>query len=178
MINLPGELKNAYRVKLTVTTMGDTLFGILEKYGEEAEALWTEGKIIIEDAVTGNRYAFPFKDCQIVPQPLTICGEHDPETNYPITAEYDRYVNDAFKKAIETHVAAGEGVRKGKLCSVPVADGHAYYEITRVNKKTCRVEWRGFGLDRYVDRRWGYQSTVPLEDADMYLCQWLERKIS
>ena len=36
----------------------------------------------------------------------------------------------------------GRGVVKGKIFGIGVADGDAYYEITKVNKKTVRIQWR------------------------------------
>ena len=36
--------------------------------------------------------------------------------------------------------------------------------VAKVNRKTCKVEWQGFRLDRWVDRWLGYGRTVPISD--------------
>ena len=36
--------------------------------------------------------------------------------------------------------------------------------VAKVNRKTCKVEWWGFCLDRWGDRWLGYGRTVPISD--------------
>lgn len=172
---LPDEIKNAYQVKLVHKMSPDQVkFGVLQFYDESADELWERDRVLVlEDAVTGALYEFKYDNWDITLMQMTF-DKQDPDTLMSIDTEYDRHLNDAYKAAIKRHNKAGNGVQKGKLCTLPVADGMAFYEIIKVNKKTCRVEWRGFSAGRYCDRRWGYGSTVPIEDANMYLsrCAW------
>jgi len=82
--------------------------------------------------------------------------------------ELGRYMHDAFEQAKKDAEAAGEfGV--GSLFAIGVADGQAWYVVTKVNKKTCDVEWRGFGADRYTDHFFGWgRKKVPIEDVKPY----------
>jgi hypothetical protein len=167
-----NEIPDLYRIKIwREGNPKDVRFGIVERYDEDAKNYWKEKKLLVADAITGHLFLVQHDDPELVieDQPLKW-GKSDPETRMSIDTEYDRLINDAYKEACEKHKAAGKGVKAGKLCSVGVADGCAMYVITKVNKKTCKVEWRAFGGgDNYVDRRWGYESTVPLDDAQMYI---------
>jgi hypothetical protein len=46
---------------------------------------------------------------------------------------------------------------------VPVGDGYAFYLVTKVNPRTCDVEWRGFSPDRWTDQVLGYGGRFPRE---------------
>lgn len=70
--------------------------------------------------------------------------------------EYDKHVEAEYWKAQDVSDKL-RGFAKGKLFSVGVADGSATYIITKVNKNTCDVEWRGYGNgDRYTDHYFGW----------------------
>jgi len=57
-----------------------------------------------------------------------------------------------FDKAMKESDRLPDGVHEGKILSIQVADGYAYYEITRVNKKSVRVTWRkDLSSDGYKD---------------------------
>jgi hypothetical protein len=46
-----------------------------------------------------------------------------------------------------------KGLQIGKIFSVGVADGYAYYEIVKINKRTVQLRWRkDLCLDEYMDR--------------------------
>jgi hypothetical protein len=47
-----------------------------------------------------------------------------------------------FKEQTAASDALPEGLQVGKIFSTQVADGYAYYEIVRINKKTVRLKWR------------------------------------
>ncbi len=76
--------------------------------------------------------------------------------------EYHQFVHNAHKAADKLSRGLPEGILVGKLFSVGVADGSAYYVVTKVGKTTAKVEWRGFCLDRYMDQVLCAGSTVPL----------------
>ena len=145
-------------------------FAKVENYDSDAKKHWAEGNILCADAVTGVQFLVPNRvDLMIEDQPMDWHTQ-DPKTGMDSGTEYDRYINEAYKKALKAHKAAGEGVKKGKLVSIGVADGSASYVIVKVNKKTVKIEWRAFaGGDDYVDRRWGYVSTIPKDEVQMYL---------
>ena len=48
--------------------------------------------------------------------------------------------------------------------SRPVADGMAWYQVTKVTSKTATVQWcDGICLDNYQDGMLGYGGTVPVD---------------
>jgi len=115
---------------------------------------------------------FCYDHFEVTKMPFSSYENIDPVTGMPTDTEYDRFINDAYGKALKAHMAAGEGVKKEKMCHVPVGDGYAVYVITKVNPKgtRCTLEWRGFGgADNYVDARWGYKITVPVAQANIYM---------
>ena len=79
-------------------------------------------------------------------------------------------VREAFKKAQEIDAALPDGVHVGSLFSIGVADGAAWYVVTKVSKKTCEVEWRGFGGgDRYTDHHFRWGGKFPVADVARYV---------
>jgi hypothetical protein len=60
-------------------------------------------------------------------------------------------IEEAYSSAREFSNSLPDGVHVGKLFALPVGDGHAFYVVTKVNKKTVDIEWRGFSSDRWTD---------------------------
>lgn len=139
----------------------DIRFGEVQKYGSESEKLWAEGKVVIEDPVTGQETLTLLVDIGYEEMPYRW-DKQDSETWLPIDTEYDRYINDAFKEHIRKSDKAGKGIVKDKLFTVPVADGSAYYVVTKVNKKSAHIEWRGFCPDQWHDGTLGWGGSFPL----------------
>lgn len=84
--------------------------------------------------------------------------------------EYNQYIDAEFEKAQKISDSLPPGVQKGALFSIGVADGMAWYVVTKVNKKTCDVEWRGFCADHYRDHYFGLgRKRVPLKDIEPYV---------
>lgn len=76
--------------------------------------------------------------------------------------EYHQFVNQKYVEAKKLSDSLGEGILVGKLFSVGVADGSAWYVVTKVGKSTAKVEWRGFCPDRYTDQVIGIGGSFPL----------------
>lgn len=106
------------------------------------------GSVIVEDAV------LPVAYCISEDRLIDIdCG------GFP--NEYDQFVDKKYEEHVLKHNKAKKLV--GRLFSLPVADGNSFYVITKENKKTVRVEWRGFSPDRYMDHMIGCAATIPKE---------------
>lgn len=75
--------------------------------------------------------------------------------------EYDKYVDAELKKAQRLSDSVGNGVRVGKLFSVGVADGAAWYVVTKVTERNATVSWRSFCPDHYKDQVLGCGGTFP-----------------
>ncbi|MFK5951038.1 MAG: hypothetical protein QM500_19975 [Methylococcales bacterium] len=72
-------------------------------------------------------------------------------------AEYNKMMS-VDKLAMEN------GVIKGRVIMEPVADGRAYYVITRVNKKSVRIQHQHI-YDGYSVSYWGAEATIDMEYA-------------
>ena len=146
----PKDMPDYYRVKYRLHGTDEWRYGIQERYTDEAENLWKKkGNLIIEDAITPKRYEINPKQCEIVPLEFKF-GEDD---------EYDNFTTAEFEQAQKTSNKAKGLV--GKLFDMPVADGMAWYVVTAETARTATVEWRGFCLDRWVDRTYGYGGKFP-----------------
>jgi hypothetical protein len=53
--------------------------------------------------------------------------------------------------ALERNRELGKGLKVGKTFRIQAVDGDAWYEVTRVGPDSAEVEWRDYGLDRYMD---------------------------
>jgi hypothetical protein len=151
-----SRVPDLYRVRFT-DSEGITHYGTFDQYGKDAEKLAMAGIGAVDDAVFPIRHettldqlaAIPFKDW----------SDRRPD-------EYEEYVYKQFKKAVSLAEKNQSGeVQVNDLIALPVADGRAWYVVTKVNKKTVKVEWRGFCPDNYMDQRWGWGKTVPIEDC-------------
>ena len=134
-------MEHRYQVKFQ--WQGKTRFGIVDSYSDEAKEAKTRGNLLIEDAILPERHEVP-DDNNVV----------DLKCEYP--NEFDQYVEAEQKKAEALSESLPGGVRVGKMFTMPVGDGCAYYVVTRANRQKTVVEWRGYCLDRYRDRFLGY----------------------
>jgi len=157
------EIPSCYRIKFwPKTNKKDVRFAKLERYHSEAEKHWAEGNLLVSDAITGNLYLVPFAAIDFEDQPLGW-EERDPETYMSTDTEYDRYINDAYKEQAILSDKAGKGLQVNKMFRTHVADGFANYVVTKVNKKTCKIEWRNFGADEYYDQILGFGGSFPID---------------
>lgn len=141
-----GQAENAYRVKWQDEN-GNWYYGRVDKYHEAHASLIRNGLIRVEDALHPEYDDIPVENLTGVK--LEFGGE------------YDQYVDKAFEEARELSKSLPDGLHVGKLFSTPVADGKAWYVVTKVNKRTVRVEWRGFCPDDYMDRVLGSGGSFP-----------------
>jgi len=152
----------------------DVRFGEVQKYSDEAKEYWKEGKVLLEDPVTGQVTLAELDAIEYEEQPYNW-DETDPDTYMDIGTEYDRYVNDAFKEHIRKSDEADDGVVKDKMFTVPVADGSAYYVVTKVNKKSVDIEWRGFCPDQWHDGTLGWGGNFPMHCIEQH-CNWADAR--
>lgn len=150
-----------YQVKFKV---GDeTRYGVCYVHDKEYMKYAKVGKVLIEDAVLPKLWLVPEKDVIDVPLDLfeAVCA----------CGEYEKYVEDAAMVAQQVSDALPDGVHAGSLFAIGVADGGAYYVVTKVKGKKCEVEWRGFGGgDRYTDHHFGWGGTFATSDVARYAC--------
>ena len=164
-----SDIPDLYRIKYWLK--GDkskVYFGTVSRYGEEAQEHWKNRNLVVEDPIDGQLTLVPYDRVEIQKQEFGW-SKCDPETNMSIETEFDRHINNAYKEAMRKSKEAGEGVAKNKLFTVSVADGYAYYVVTKVNKKSVKIEWRGFCPDRYADGTLGYGGTFPMHCIENHI---------
>ena len=80
---------------------------------------------------------------------------------------------DALKAKIKAQDALMDELRElakehntplGRIIKFPCGDGYAIYIITKVNKKSVKIEWINYG-DGWVDKRCGYGGTLNIDYA-------------
>lgn len=158
------------RYQVKYTREGAVRYGIVRSYGKEVEAAKARGLLIVEDAVLP--VAYEVREVDVVDVEVKLPGRFDHETGlWADLSEYDTYVQEAWKAAKAVSDAITSGVGVGSMFTIGVADGTAHYVVVKVNKKTCRVEWRGFCADRYYDHHFGIGGMFQLADVTRYVEQ-------
>ena len=80
--------------------------------------------------------------------------------------EFDRYFADEMAKS----KALSEGIRIGKIFDIVVADGYAYYEISKVFKTKVHLKWRrDLCPDRYMDHHFRDGGSFDRQDVEGYI---------
>lgn len=123
---------------------GGWRYGVVDRWSPTSVQYYQEEqRVIVDDATSLQRYVVNV----------------DALTEIPISSnppdEYHQHVNEQYLIALGRSDALPPGLHVGKMFRTPVGDGYAYYVVTKVNKKTVKIEWRGFSLDRWVDFRFG-----------------------
>lgn len=149
-------MKDNMQVKFKVKD--EIRYGVVEDYSKEAIEAKKNGQVIVDDAILPKRFILNQEEVTEVPMTPPIWSKVHEEF---LCGEYDEYVASEFKKALKISNEL-DGLGVGSLIMVPVADGWASYVVTKVNKKTCKIEWRGFSMDRYVDMMFGYGGTFDI----------------
>lgn len=137
---------------------GKWKYGIVDRFSPASIQYYSDGQqVIVDDAITTERYV------------LNV----DALTDIPMTwnpkDEYTQYVEEQYLIAKSRSDSLPEGLHPGKLFRVPKGDGYAWYTVKKVNKKTVDIEWRGYGLDRWVDDRFGDGSREKREIIEMFV---------
>jgi hypothetical protein len=137
-------MKDLYQVKFEHD--GKTIYGIVDRYSKEARKLPKSKRCLVEDAILPKTYVVDEK--RLISLPTDFGGE------------YDKYVEGQLKAAQKLSDSV-KGFEPGKLFALGVADGSAWYVVTKVKGKNATVEWRGFCMDRWTDRWLGWGGTFP-----------------
>jgi hypothetical protein len=139
-------MKNHYKVKFL--NGGELHYGTVQTYTEESRKLASENKLLVEDAIYPECWVLEEKDISDVPT-----GRFDKDD------EYWQFIKN-FHDDVQAISDGIKGCAAGKLVKFQVADGYAYYIITKVNKTTVKLEWRGFSMDGYVEPVLGHEGTM------------------
>lgn len=139
-----SKIPDYYQVKFPLLGLaGHMVYGILQRYDDEAIKNYDDHKLLtIADAITSKTYLVDEKAVSSIP--------------HGFGNEYETYVNHEYSAAQTLSDVLPPGLLVGKLFNIPRGDGYAWYVVTKVNKKTVVIDWRGYSLDRWVDPLLGY----------------------
>lgn len=118
-------------------------------YYSELEDLTGTGNVWVSDSIDGKFDIAPENELT----PIKIELGTDEKGYACFVDEYSQHIDKEFKRA-ESSAPDEFGV--GSLFSTYVADGQAWYVVTKVAGSSCDVEWRNFSIDQYVDQILGY----------------------
>ena len=77
--------------------------------------------------------------------------------------KWEKEFDANFEKAMAESRALPKGLVPGKLLRIGVADGYAWYQVVKVNKKTVRIKWRkDLCCDEYQYYGWGVGGSFPI----------------
>jgi hypothetical protein len=151
------------RYEVTWQDKGSTRFGIvidpeleIEEYeSDEDKAALQRGYVLVEDAITGEA---GWVQTAVLED---IEADHGGERGQRVDP-WGAYVAEQYQDAYQQSRNL-ERFGVGALIQLPVGDGRAYYVVTKLNKRSCVIAWRGFGDDRWTDQVLGSGGTFPLE---------------
>jgi hypothetical protein len=151
-----------YKVKWTDKVSGGIMFGIVDTYSDEAKKAKDEGLAVVSDAVLPKSYFVPEDDLIDIEN---VWPSYNRETGqFEGGDAYEQHVQTMAKLAADlSDGLPDDKLRVGHSFRVGVADGFATYVVTKVNKKTCEIEWRGFCADRYTDQILGWGGTFQID---------------
>lgn len=133
-------------------------YGIVDRWSPESIQYYEDGQqVIVEEAITGNTAVINVDALTEIP------------TTFNPPDEYTQYVEEQYQIAKGRSDSLPEGLHPGKMFRVPRGDGYAWYVVTKVNKKTVDIEWRGYSLDRWIDDRFGYGGREKRETVEMFI---------
>jgi len=130
---------------------GELHYGRVVTYNEEAERLVKEGKLLVADAI--YPYTWVLTEDDIHDLPAEKFGE------------YEKFVHKMHDSALKLSNSL-EGCQPGKLFHFTAYDDYAYYVVTKVGKKVCHLEWRGFSMDGYTDPVLDYKGIITRERCE------------
>jgi hypothetical protein len=159
--------RDHYRVRFPDGERG-TFYGIAntDSFDEAALREARQGRVVVEHAVFPRTLAVPEE--RLIDIPLDFSVQYDEETGLHWGGdEYHNYV--ALQSLL--HEIRHDRLPVDKLCAghlfhIPVGDGRASYCITSVKRTLCTIEWRGFCLDRWTARPWGWGGEFRRRDVE------------
>lgn len=129
--------------------MSSRMYVTAEFDGEEIAGIYFDQRLLSPPVTAGTAIVADL----VLPVSYEIdASEIDELTWY----EANRLVEDAHDQAVERSRRLGPGIAVGKLFSMKLEHGTAWYVVTDLTASKAHVEWRGFGENRRRDHRLGW----------------------
>jgi len=137
-------IPDMYYVKWYDRQKNKWCYGVADRFSQASIQYYNDGQqVIVDDAVTPDRYV------------LNVDALTDIRPTFNPLDEYHDFIERERNAALTYSRSLPAGMHVGKMFTTPVGDGCAYYVVTKVNKKTVDIEWRGYSPDRWIDFRFG-----------------------
>lgn len=127
------------------------------EWDKDVQALWEEGKVILNHAITIDRIVMT-KD-----QAVKYIQHPDSKviSDFMDFMKIERDIQEAMHK--ESDEASASGSPVGFILTRGVADGYATYKVVKATAKSVWIELRKFG-DGYVDQFFGVEYKMSRDD--------------
>lgn len=145
---------------------GKTVYGTVDDYSQAAKSAAARGLRLVNDAT--RPVCYEVHDAQLTDIEFAL-PRYDAQGSLLEGDEFQQHVHTEYEAARKASDAIASGVGVGSMFKIGVGDGYAFYVVVKVNKKTCKVEWRGFCMDRWHDHHFGIGGTFPLSDVARYV---------
>lgn len=157
-----------HKVKFT-DAEGVETYGYYRNSGPEVDKAKRRGLAVVDDAVLPRAYLVPLADVEDVEsEPARYDAKKRRFVGGDVVEQHEQREYEKAKKLSASLPQDGK-VRAGAMFEISVADGRAPYVVVSVGKRTCRVEWRGFGGDRYRDHHFGLGGSFLIRDVARYV---------
>ena len=119
---------------------GEERFGhVCSRPAEEVRLCAARGLLLISDEIFPTCHRLP-------PAQVMVVKELPWDAQNPLIRHRERLLSAAQEASSKV-----KGFGPGKMFSIPVGDGLAWYVVTKVTAKTAAVAWRGFHCDNWRD---------------------------
>ena len=150
-MEIPARFEDFRPYQVRVEGQHEMFYGVVDTM-PRARREFSRGNCIVAHAVLPQSFIVPISSVTEVPL------SNDP-FNHPNA--FDQFVSAAHAAAEQRSEALGDRFAPGRLFSIGVADGSAWYVVTKVGRVNCEVEWRGFCADLYTDQVLGWGGSFP-----------------
>lgn len=153
---LPGYKLSKDSIKYPYWRFDDSIFD------NDVVKLWEDGYVCLNHAITPERISILRESFEKI---LSSCKRYNYSFDGPDS--WPKKEDEIFEEMekISEKISASGILKPGYMFRIGVADGCAYYVVTKVNKKSVHVELRTF-YDAYHDNFLGAGRKISMTDFE------------
>lgn len=138
-------------------------FWVVNEYGVDGKKALAAGKYLLQHSILPTTKI-------VLPEQVTEYDWINLKIAYEESEIYKWFQADFAKAEAVAEALKGPKLQVGHVFSVPVADGGAWYLVTKVLRSACSIEWRGwFNEDRYTDHHFGFGGKFGVAEIERYV---------
>jgi hypothetical protein len=161
-----GDMPNTvvYRARSGLSLGSLTNYAPTSSISSDAATAWRKrGTYIVADLVRPEAVEVAHQDMWTIDESIPVPPGKD-IMGGRMFALGIAWQQACLEAALREH-AALTSLAPGSLFSVGVADGQAWYRVTKVGRTSTRIAWRGYGCDSYTDTVLGWGGSLPTSRA-------------